>query len=535
MRLLTLVVAFSAVLLAAPADAQPLPDSLRSAGVTQAQWDTISRQARAQARRANVSEAALIAAAEAASRNLVASGRIDADALQQTILDALRGQAEQIAELQRRLEALTGDDDAPVAALFQQARAALNEGRLDDADRLLAGVAASDLTAIRAADAEAERRRLRAGETIASRGQVAFVQADYRLAAEHYARAAEVVPQAAIERRWAYRRGQAEALFQRGERFVEPAALAEAVQVYESAVLPLAPREARPSDWAQAHVGLANIRVVQANRGDVAALAAAEQGYAAAAGAFEEVGDRAGVARAQIGLGNVYRLQGVRGSAGALVRAVGAYEAALRVRTREADPVGWARLQSALGGVSVIQGRRGVPGALERAVAAFEAALEVFTAESDPLDWAQTQTNLGAALTALGEGGGSARVLTRAVAAYEAALTVMTREAYPAGWALTQMNLGNAQIELGERGVDGAYRQAVAAYEAALTVRTRAADPSGWTLLQINLAWAHVFMGQHAEARAAALSALEGAQQINDRALVTDARNLLARVQAVGD
>lgn len=302
MRLIVLIAA-AWLACAAPALAQSaLPPALRSAGVTQTQWDAIQREARAEARRANISEAALMAAAEAASVRLAGSGQFNALSLQQAILDTLRERADRIAELQRQLDALTGDADPTAAALFVDARAAIDGGRLDAADALLAQAQARDLAALQQADAEAERRRLRAGETIASRGQIAFVQADYLGAAAHYERAASVVPQTATASRWDYATWRGLALYDHGRIFNAPASLLEAVEAYEFAIS-LIPRDYAGEEWAEAHASL----------------------------------------------GNVLNVMGARGSPGALQRAVVAYEAALTVWTRAMHPARWASVQKQLG------------------------------------------------------------------------------------------------------------------------------------------------------------------------------------------
>ncbi|MGD9815240.1 MAG: hypothetical protein AB7Q23_08545 [Hyphomonadaceae bacterium] len=575
MRVFTALIAAIWLVSAAPALAQPLPDTLRSAGVTQAQWDAIQRAARAQARRANISEASLLAAAEAATGRLAQSGRFNALSLQQTILDSLAAQAEEIADLQRRLEARIGDRDPDIAALYAQARAALEAGRLYDADGLLTQAAERDLAAMQAADAEAERRRLRAGESIASRGQIAFVQADYLVAAEHYARAANTVPQSATEPRWQYTMWRGRTLYERGRVFGEPEPLQQAIAAYESA-LTLRPRERAPADWAATQNDLGNALQLQGGRGAPAALQRAVAAYEAALTVRTRESDSAGWADTQMNLGAALLLQGERGSTSMLERAVAAYEAALTVETPESDPTGWAQTQMNLGTALRHLGERGVPRALERSVAAFEAALTVQTREADPAGWAAIQANLGVALQRRSERGAPG-ALDQAVAAYEAALTVMTREADPAAWARQQVNLGNALVLQGERGARGAFERAVAAFEAALTVETRESnptgwartqvnlgialkemgeagapgaleravavydealtvmtrevDPAGWAQAQYNLALAYGAMGRNADARAAAQRALEGGQQVGHRALVEHARRAVAAFQ----
>lgn len=505
------------------ATAQPLPDALASAGVTQAQWDAIRLEARVQAQRAHISEAALIAAAEAASVNLARSDRLSALSLQQAIFETLSEQADRIAELRRRLDALTGDSDPATAALFAQGRAALEEGRLTDADGLLAQAVSRDLAAIEQAEAEVERRRLRAGETIAGRGQLAFVQADYLAAAEHLARAAATVPQSATQARWRYTTWRAHALYRRGDLFGEAAPLQEAIVTFEAALV-LRPRASAPTDWADVQNDLGAALRLQGERGQPDALRRAVAAYEAALSVRTRETDAIRWAQTQMNLGNAFAVSGVRGEPGALQRAVSAYEAALSVMTRESDPADWALTQMNLG----IAYRH--LGALDRAVAAFQAALTVQTREANPAVWASIAVNLGNTLSEIGERGGPNVALERAVSAYEAALTVMTRDADPAGWALTQMNLGVALSVLGDRGARGAYERAAAAYEASLSVRTRATDPNGWALTQYNLAVTYQAMGRVREARVAAQGALEAFEQAGNANAATHARAFLERL-----
>lgn len=519
---LLLVWAFIAAFALQAASAQALPDSLRSAGVTQAQWDAIRGEARRQAQRAQISEASLIAAAEAASINLAQSDHLNALGLQQAIFETLSEQADQIAELRRRLDAATGDADPAATGLLAQARAALDEGRLADADRLLAQAAARDLAALQQADAEVERRRLRAGETIAGRGQLAYVQADYLTAAEHLARAAATVPQSASEPRWLYTVWRANALYRRGDLFGEAAPLEDAIGAFESALV-LRPRATAPSDWADTQNDLGAALRLQGERGAPAAFQRAIAAYEAALSVRTRAADPAGWAHTQMNLGNVFAVLGVRGAPGALQRAVTAYEAALTVLTRESDPNGWALTQMNLG----IAHRQ--LGSFDRAVAAFRSALTVQTRESNPAGWANVLVNLGNTLSEAGERGANG-ALAPAAAAYEAALTVMTREADPAGWALTQMNLGIVLSVMGDRGVAGAYERAAAAYQASLSVRTRTSDPSGWALTQFNLAVTYQAMGRVREARTAAQGAWEEFERAGNTSAANHARGFLDRL-----
>lgn len=101
-----------------------LPPEIASAGVNQAQWGAVRDEVRRQASRARISEQALMAAAEATGARFAASGRFNALTLQQAVMEALSDQADQIAELQARLNRLAGDADPAIAGLFASARGA---------------------------------------------------------------------------------------------------------------------------------------------------------------------------------------------------------------------------------------------------------------------------------------------------------------------------------------------------------------------------------------------------------------------------
>ncbi|MGD9813869.1 MAG: hypothetical protein AB7Q23_07345 [Hyphomonadaceae bacterium] len=485
MRLLILAAVLSLGVCAPPARAQPLPPSLRSAGVTQAEWDAIRAEVRRQAQRAQVSEAALAAAAAAASDNYARSGRFNAAALRARVIDTLASQAAQIADLQTRLDALSGDGESG-AALFAQARTALNEGRLGDADRLLAQAAEGELAAIQRADAEVERRRLRAGETMATRAQVAALQADYLGAAQLYARAADTAPQSATLTRWEYRRQQGYATAQRGNVFLEPAYLGQAADIYERLALPLVSRERDRWQWVNTQEMLGNTLLVYAGSGAAGARQRALAAFDAALSELTPERDRDSWARIQVTRANLLTALGNEGMPGAWRQAEGAYEAVLTVWTAESFPSGHATAQANLAIVRRYLGSSGAE-ALRASVAAAEAALASVSRTGDPARWATRQAELGDALWRLGMSGDRA-ALSRAVAAFEAALAVRTRAADAALWARTQRDLARVWDALGVAGEPHGLERALAGYDAALTVFTRETNPNEWSFTLQDLA-----------------------------------------------
>jgi tetratricopeptide (TPR) repeat protein len=284
-----------------------------------------------------------------------------------------------------------------------------------------------------------------------------------------------------------------------GERESGTQRLSEAIAACRAA-LEERTRERVPLDWAMTQNNLGNaLQTLSEREGSNARL---EQAVAAYRAALEE-GTRERVplnwATTQNNLGNALRALGEReGSNERLEQALTAYRAALEERTRERVPLDWAMTQNNLGNVlQTLSERQGSNERLEKAVAAYRAALEEGTRERVPLDWAMTQNNLGHALQTLGEREGSNERLEQAVAAYRAALEERTRERVPLDWAMTQNNLGNALQTLGEReGSNEPLEQAVAAYRAALEERTRERVPLDWAMTQNNLGAALQILGE---------------------------------------
>ena len=143
--------------------------------------------------------------------------------------------AERHRELERRLAALEPEDPV-VRGLLEDAGAAVEGGEYDRAERLLEEAEGTDLAAVRMADElarqaqeAADKRRLSAAATRAERGELALVRLDYRTTAEHFARAAGLVPDSRGDARAGYLEGRARALYRQGEEKGDNAALVEAV------------------------------------------------------------------------------------------------------------------------------------------------------------------------------------------------------------------------------------------------------------------------------------------------------------------
>ena len=431
--------------------------------------------------------------------------------------------ANQYKALKESASALPGDD-AKTAALKAEAQRAIEDGRLAEADRLLAEAQREESAAL-------DRLALNSAETAARRGDIALTRLRYDEAAQRFAEAAAVLPPNGghEDKRMDYLEREANALFKQGDEFGDNEALKAAI-TRERRLLEMQPRGRVPLDWAQTQMNLGNalVRLGQRESG-TARLEEAVAAYRAAL----EVQTREQVpldwAGAQMNLGNALESLGERESGTVrLEEAVAAYRAALEELTRERVPLDWAMTQMNLGNALVRLGEgEGGTARLEQAVAAYRAALEERTRERVPLDWAQTQVDLGNALVRLGEREGGTARLEQAVAAYRAALEELTRERVPLYWATTQVSLGVALLTLSE-GESGTARleQAVAAYRAALEERTRERVPLDWAATQMNLGNALVRLGERDSATG------RGGHRLSRGAGGTDARTGPARLGA---
>ncbi|MGD9981606.1 MAG: hypothetical protein AB7H66_05060 [Hyphomonadaceae bacterium] len=564
---LFLALVFGAVLAISPALAQPLPDSLRAAGITQAQWRQAQGVIRAQARTLDLRERAVRALAVD-----IFAGNPDLSF--DACLELIRDGAERLPQLIAAARALDPHGDPMLANLRRRAIAAASAGRLREALSLQDEYAEAFHDALERA---VEQPRLDLAASYAAAGGTAYALGDYLAAAERYARAAEAAPAGAIEVRWSYRAYQADSLWRRGDLFFEPATSQEAVRLYEEVVLPLAPRDLRPADWAATQQNLGIALQILGERGAPDGLERSVAAYEAALTVRTREADPSGWAQTQMNLANALQIQGERGVPQALERAIAAYEQALAITPRESNPDSWARTQMNLGNALSVIGKRGAPGALERAVAAYEAAHTVWTREANPAGWAMIHTNMGGALRSLGQSGAPGALeravasyeaalsvtprdaspvawaraqvnlgvalivqsdrdvpgaLERAVDCFEAALTAITAETYPNAWAVAQTNLGAALFAMHRRGAPGALGRAIAAYESALTAATRHTDPQAWANINYNLAETHKARGQYAEARAAAQGALAVYEQLGDEHYASEVRAFILELPA---
>ena len=363
--------------------------------------------------------------------------------------------AERFKMLQATAVAQPGDD-AKITALKAEAQKGIQAGDLATADALLAEVETEQRRTL-------DRLAANAASTSARRGDIALTRLRYREAAQHYAKAAAVLPAdgAHQDKHIDYLRKEADALYRQGSEFGDNDALLITIARSRS-LLNLVPRERVSLQWAAARHNLGV--------------------------ALQALGER-------------------ESSTARLNETVAAYREALTERTRERVPLDWAATQNNLGiALWKLGERESSTARLDEAVAAYREAL--------------TGKDARARATRLGRDpeqsrrcvAGAGRARERHGAAErggQRALTERMRDRVPLAWAMTQNNLGNALRALGERESGTArLNEAVAAYREALMERTRERVPIQWTATQNNLD--------------RALKLLEERTPKNDRAVETE-------------
>ena len=169
----------------------------------------------------------------------------------------LREFAKRYKQLEEDLKRYTSDDPE-VAALREQARAALEAGEFDRAEQLLNEASAKDLAAAERQESVATQRRLSAARSKANNGDLKWTQFAYREAADYYRQGAALVPAEALVQRAEYLNLQGRALDEAGDYRDAEGALTQALALREEALGPEHP------DVAQSLNNLAVLYTTQA-------------------------------------------------------------------------------------------------------------------------------------------------------------------------------------------------------------------------------------------------------------------------------
>lgn len=361
----------------------------------------------------------------------------------------LRQKASELGALQRRSP--PADFDVPgVTATLERAKAAIGEGRFDEAHEILASE-------------EVQRKRIATGalEALllvrALRGDAELLRDNSEAAFGHYSAAAnylkEVDPLEAAARRHSFHQRMMEHGYTHAGRSLELSAvlLEENIEFYASTGLNF--ERARSEN---------NLGVLLYERG-------------------QWTSGRKGVELVQ--------------------QAIVVLNASLKVRTYEHYPSNWAATQNNVGLALWHEGTRTRSGRGDRSLAAsaecFKAAQRVYKREQYPWEWARIQNNLGLVFRAQGErrrGVDGMTLLQESVVHFRIAHEVYSEHEFPDDWGMTMNNLAHALVARSKReppiNATGTVLEAVDACKNALRVRHEDKHPIRWARTQYVLAQA---------------------------------------------
>ena len=357
--------------------------------------------------------------------------------------------------LKARLAKPSGDD--PERDRLQgQAVQALADGKLAEADRLLALAEQRNLDGAVAPDKLSRDRLLAAAAGRADRGAVAMLHLNpqaYRDAAERYAEAALIADSAEAGSGLTYAWMQADALARRGADFSDKSAFVASIGQLRGLLAKLDNFD-QTVPWAETQLRLArSLTGLSHHEGGGSLLRQVVEIYRTTLEDLQRTKAPRLWTALQTRLGEALsRLGEIEDDAGLLDEGVAAFRAGLSGMTRADMPREWGRLQWELGKAHVALGLRasGVS-AFEAAVNCFKLTLDDRPRESAPLEWAEVQDRIGAALVGLAGYYNEPVVLEEAIAAYDAALEVRRREIVPSLWAQSAANRAEARLELAER------------------------------------------------------------------------------------
>lgn len=520
----------------------------------------------------------------------VATAILAASEREQEVMARLGGKIAEYKELEALLTRPT-DFDAAVATLRAQSAAAIQAGRFDLADRLLAQAEDVDLNSAREKVESESLHMLQASESRLLRGSLEALRCNYRAGAAHCGAAASYVPIDDARARWKVLIRQAQLLAREAEEQGDFQALEQAVAL-QATCLQLRPRHAASKDWAitQHLFGTLHYRL-GVHQADTANLHQSAQACRAAAD--ELIGQREPMrwAQALADYAMALHMIGERThDQAALADAVAAQRETLAVFTRSASPQDWAQAQIGIAGtLLLIATRDGSHHRLTEAIAAYRSALEVIDAEQAPEATIKARIRLAEALCQIARRDGQPRHLIdaenilsalpsdigndrrmpfergrylavkgtlelelgrrsragdrllRAIDSLEQALEIFSPTTMPMAYAAAQRDVGVAFEALSqlERYAEPRLNQAVDAYRAAVAVLDRATSPQLWAHVELDLGRALYALGMEvggerllSEALAVEQAALEVLQTYGDATLTTFVQDGLAEKAA---
>ncbi|HRK68343.1 MAG TPA: hypothetical protein PKY73_12390, partial [Hyphomonas sp.] len=329
------------------------------------------------------------------------------------------------------------------------------------------------------ADADVERLRTRAGETMAIRGKVAMLQADFPAAADFYQRAADTVAPADTVHRSLFLLARASVLGQAGQIEDDASAVRQALQLLNGDVSLLARDDQQFIAVVQTFVCDFERHLARWDGPSALHRAAAACNAVISADALAPEGTRAS---ALMNYGNVLAAQGDWS------RAAATYNSARLLNTsigNEADAMAAAisyATATAEAGASNFD-----PSEIESAIRVLSQLINEMDDEHTA-DWAGGQINLGNAQLLLSDVTGQIQPLLDAQYSYLLAVNFFNHESTPASWAKANKNYALASERIATKAIATgrtqiavqALQNVVQANENVMLVRTRERDPKGW-------------------------------------------------------
>lgn len=285
----------------------------------------------------------------------------------------------------------------PAALALARAEKALNEGRLDEADRQFAM-----LESLR--KAESEESRIAWSNAVDARANVAQLRQEFDLAEKlRLSKSRFLISESKrnLHDAWKSAFEAAEARFIEGNNSLDNKAFERAVSIYRDEALPLVSRSEWPSDWAMT----------------------------------------------QHAIGRALWLLGNRDSNGtsSLEEAIPALIKALEVRTPTSDALGWAESKTILANVRVdIAQRKGGTSDFEDAVKVYQEILDNPTIANEQGYRRGIQRRVADALLAFGGSKSDTAKIGDAIRIYEDILSGVNQKEESWFWASMQMSRANA-------------------------------------------------------------------------------------------
>jgi hypothetical protein len=430
--------------------------------------------------------------------------------------DELSRSRERIGQLEQQLEALDSMKLAQaVGPLLTSARTAIDDGRLEDAERALEQAGDKFAQARGNLQGKVDQLAEREAETYGERASVRSAVFDDAGAAVLYARAAETVPASATVLRWRYRSSQAEQLVRQAGEHLDKAAAGEAVDVYRKEVLPLVSRAERPADWAASQSGLAKALLLEADQtADAAGQAEAIGLLRAAAEATPRAGGEDLWAERRVDLGNALAVVGQRHADPSMLKEA----VALLQETVAAKPAKPAKAYAVLGNALDMLSRRDNSADLSaKSAAAYRAALDGLDRKSDERFWIRTKLNYASVLGANAFGQTDPAVWQAAATAFREVADSVDRQQSPFLWARAQRGFGGllrdwSEVQAGAV-AKATLTEALRRLRAAGEVITRESAAAEWAALEGEVALTLINLQNH-EPGVALLEAAEKSARI---------------------